>query len=145
MDRPSTASAPGLCNESQPGKQHFCSKKYSQPFLSVLDSVQNTIGDLNAYTWAYKRGEPPQLQRDSWAVCSLFNIDLDRLRYSKLLSDGRSRIYKDITRQTHIGIHKKLMVVTIFYIYECMCAGLPVAISVMDYDFVRNARDVREY
>ena len=103
----------------------------------ILNQNTKHFGYLGSRTWPYKRGEPPQLQRDSWAVCSLFNIDLDRLRYSKLQSDGRSRFYKDTTRQTHIGIHKKLMVVTIFYIYECMCAGLPVAISVMDYDFVR--------
>ena len=70
----------------------------------ILNQNTKHFGYLGSRTWPYKRGEPPQLQRDSWAVCSLFNIDLDRLRYSKLLSDGRSRIYKDITRQTHIGI-----------------------------------------
>ena len=56
---------------------------------------------------AYKRVEPPQLQRDSWAVCPLFNIDLDRLSYSKLQSDGWA-MFDYACQQTkafHMGIN----------------------------------------
>ena len=67
----------------------------------ILNQITKHFGYLGSRTWPYKRGEPQQLQRDAWAVGSLVNIELDRLRYNMPQSRGRSRISNDITLQTH--------------------------------------------